>query len=450
MSTAAPLQNKAAKSPLVSKSTHAEVLLQRKYACGSPKSSLTGECEECKGKTRLQAKLTVGASNDPLEQEADRMAERVMRMPVPENAEIRRQNGNSHIQRTCAPCSQEYSAAEKEKRTVRLSNLCPKCAEEAKSKIQRKSESSITSNSSLPDNFVSTLGAGQPLDKANRDYFEPRFGNDFSKVRIHSGQQAAASASSINALAYTFGNHVAFGAGQYQPESIEGRKLLAHELTHVVQQSGADGVRVGRRNERCGLSPVPNVKVQRQFITPLGQGGGYGGLMERDRRAAAAGSGGSVGGSASPYKVCARDLQGVLGYIGNHAYVEAPPYRYAIISPLCPASRWDNPVTGTTAQKWDNSPDPCGKTPHCATCNPAPGVTDVGACLRNAFAAYNALSLYRGTGPNSNTFAGTLARSCCAGMSPKPPIFGNVPGWDDAPAPARAGASPCPPGPTCG
>ncbi len=152
---------------------------------------------------------------------------------------------------------------------------------------------------------------------------------------------------------------------------------------------------------------------------------------------------------ATTSKVCARDLQGILGFIGNHAYIESPPYRYAIISPLCPASSWDNVVTGTTAQKWDNSPDPCGKTPTCIPCNPAPGVTDVDSCLRNAFASYNNPSLYKGLGPNSNTFAGTLARTCCAGMVPKPGALGNVPGWNDAPAPARAGASPCPPGPSC-
>jgi hypothetical protein len=106
-------------------------------------------------------------------------------------------------------------------------------------------------------------------------------------------------------------------------------------------------------------------------------------------------------------------------------------------------------VTGTTAQKWDNSPDPCGKTPTCIDCQPAPGVTDVRACMHSAFSAYAALSLYKGLGPNSNTFAGTLARTCCADMVPKPPELGNVPGWGDRPAAARRGATPCPPGPSC-
>jgi len=323
---------------------------------------------------------------------------------------------------------------------------------------------------------------GEPLDHATREFMELRFGHDFSKVRVHTDSKAGESARAVNAQAYTVGGDVVFGANEYAPGTTGGRRLLAHEVTHVLQQGGMTTNRAGRlelgdthstaedeANRASGsihpgdagvlasasggsvpggwrrFSSMPPGTIQRQFITPLGQGGGFGGLMDRDRREAT----GAAPVPATPYRVCSRDLQGVLGYIGNHAYVEAPPFRYAIISPLCPASWSDNPVTGTTAQKWDNSPDPCGKTPNCVPCNPAPGVTDVGTCMRSAFIAYNNPSLYRGTGPNSNTFAGTLARACCAAMVPKPAILGNVPAWDDSPAPARTGASPCPPGPTC-
>jgi hypothetical protein len=147
----------------------------------------------------------------------------------------------------------------------------------------------------------------------------------------------------------------------------------------------------------------------------------------------------------SPVTVCARNLS--FTSRANHAYIDAPPYRYAIIGPLCPAHWYDNPATGTSAQKWDDSRDPCGKTPTCLPCDPKPGVTDVARCMRDAFIAYNNPSLYKLLGPNSNTFAGTLARTCCAGMVPKPAALGTCPGWDDPPAPFRAGASPCPPGP---
>ncbi|HEY5786438.1 MAG TPA: hypothetical protein VIT65_16850, partial [Microlunatus sp.] len=96
------------------------------------------------------------------------------------------------------------------------------------------------------------------------------------------------------------------------------------------------------------------VMVQRQMVTPLGPGGGYGRLLERDRQRVRD-EGGDVAGAGGPTtarppvtaRVCSRDLQGALGFVGNHAYVEAPPFRYAVITPLCPASKWDNVITGT-------------------------------------------------------------------------------------------------------
>jgi hypothetical protein len=82
---------------------------------------------------------------------------------------------------------------------------------------------------------------GQPLDPATRAFMEPRFGHDFSQVRVHTDPQAAESARTVNALAYTMERDVVFGAGQYAPGRFEGQRLLAHELTHVVQQGRAGG-----------------------------------------------------------------------------------------------------------------------------------------------------------------------------------------------------------------
>ncbi len=80
--------------------------------------------------------------------------------------------------------------------------------------------------------------SGQPLDSVSRAFMEPRFGRSFSDVRVHSDAMAADSAEAVNARAYTVGNHVAFGPGQYAPHSPAGQRLLAHELAHVVQQGG--------------------------------------------------------------------------------------------------------------------------------------------------------------------------------------------------------------------
>src|SRR5215471_9901090 len=83
--------------------------------------------------------------------------------------------------------------------------------------------------------------SGQPLDLATRAFFEPRFGYDFSKVRVHTGARAAESAKAVHARAYTVGHEVVFASGQFSTQSSEGRELLAHELTHTVQQSRGTG-----------------------------------------------------------------------------------------------------------------------------------------------------------------------------------------------------------------
>ncbi|MFE0136203.1 DUF4157 domain-containing protein [Streptomyces sp. NPDC059037] len=451
---------------------------------------------------------------------------------------------------------------------------------------------------------------GTPLGPGVRRTMERGFGAGFGSVRVHTGPLAAATASELDATAYTVGEHVVFGAGGYRPEEPAGARVLAHELTHVLQQRGSGGgagpvrpMRVGDpadpeeraadagaervlRRVSDGMSEVgvgggdksggaraswddapqagaqsPAKQAAEQVLRRLsdgmpetgihgggksggataswdeapqadaqspaeqatehvlrrlsdgmsepgvGGGGESGGaraswddapqagaqspaeqaaeqvlrrLSDGMSEPGVGGGGESGGGGASagwedvppasaeseaaplvaprpptivPVKgsggvrVCARPLQ--IGPFGNHAYIDAPPFNYAIISPMCPQGTLDNPLTGTSGQKWDNSPDPCGKTPTCLTCEPKAGVTSVPECMAAAFRAYNNPSHYKLTGPNSNTFAGTLARACCAGMDPKPKALGTCVGWDDAPAPYRGGKKDCPPGPTC-
>ena len=143
-------------------------------------------------------------------------------------------------------------------------------------------------------------------------------------------------------------------------------------------------------------------------------------------------------------KVCSHPLQiPIIGLFANHTYIDAPPYRYALFPGCKPTDEGsDNMITGKVAYKSDSSPDPCGKTPRCVPCHPKPGAEDVEQCLRDAFNDYSDPSLYKALGPNSNTFAGTLARACCANMIPKPPELGIVPGWNDPPASKRTGICP--------
>lgn len=111
-----------------------------------------------------------------------------------------------------------------------------------KQRLQRRAATAGTDPSSVPPVVGEVLGsAGRPLDASARSFMEPRFGHDFSGVRVHTDGRAAESARSVNALAYTVGRNVVFGAGRYAPHTASGKMLLAHELTHVVQQQRAGG-----------------------------------------------------------------------------------------------------------------------------------------------------------------------------------------------------------------
>ena len=88
-------------------------------------------------------------------------------------------------------------------------------------------------------NIQALEGGGSPLSQATRAFFEPRFGVDFSPVRVHTDARAAHTTRAVHARAFTLGPHIAFGTGQYAPHSPAGRQILAHELTHVVQQNGS-------------------------------------------------------------------------------------------------------------------------------------------------------------------------------------------------------------------
>lgn len=112
-----------------------------------------------------------------------------------------------------------------------------------KKKLQRKPHGSSTAVDAVPNSVHAVLSSpGRPLDAGIRSFMEPRFGQDFSRVRVHADAAAAESARSVSALAYTVGQHIVFAPGQYDPRSSRNRRLLAHELAHTVQQAGSAGV----------------------------------------------------------------------------------------------------------------------------------------------------------------------------------------------------------------
>lgn len=182
-------------------------------------------CQSCeeedqkKSPSAVQAKLVVGQADDPLETQADRTADQVMRMPDP---------GIS-----VTPTRPQ------------LSRKCDGCADEERdkeSRLQTKRSGRAHGGDAAPPSVHAVLArSGHPLEPATRGFLESRFGHSFGDVRIHDDPAAARSAASLGARAYTVGRSIVFGSGQYQPSTPGGQWLLAHELTHTVQQGGDTG-----------------------------------------------------------------------------------------------------------------------------------------------------------------------------------------------------------------
>jgi GH24 family phage-related lysozyme (muramidase) len=250
----------------------------------------------------IQARLVVGEVNDPLEHEADRVADEVMRMPAGALSA-----SPPRLMRKCATCEEE------ERNGAGTPDKCPECptkATDALPTVLRRQPApapapaptttasagpAITEaateaapakgtdtlqrqnsgrsgdqlgDASAPDSVHGVLrDHGEALDPGTRDFMEARFGQDFRAVRIHRDTKAAASAHGVGARAYTVGDHIAFAGGAYQPASSDGRRLLAHELAHVVQQRCGAGTGRLQRD-----APTTSVQPTETCPTPKGKG----------------------------------------------------------------------------------------------------------------------------------------------------------------------------------
>ena len=192
----------------------------------------------------IQAKLKISSPGDKHEQEADRVADEVMRMPGAQpNAKRGTTVGDLGIQRMCGECEDELHRQpieeDEELQTKEIPGQSPHATTEVREQVAAMS------------------GGGNPLAGSVRQFFEPRFGHDFSNVRVHTDSRASAAARDINARAFTRGTDVFFGRGEYSPDTSRGRHLLAHELAHTIQQSTKQNSHLARTSE-----PV----VQRQTI----------------------------------------------------------------------------------------------------------------------------------------------------------------------------------------
>ncbi len=194
----------------------------------------------------MQPKLVVGEVNDPLESEADRVADQVMRMSDPA---LSFTSALPQVSRQCADCEEEE-------------------------KLQTKPAARQTAPSEAPASVHEVLRSpGQPLDATTRAFMEPRFGHDFGRVRVHTDAKAIESAEAVNAAAYTVGRDIVFNRNHYDPHSAPGRFLLAHELAHTLQQGQAGSMSAA---DRGGLQigapkpaePEPNRLMRSRHTSP--------------------------------------------------------------------------------------------------------------------------------------------------------------------------------------
>jgi hypothetical protein len=153
--------------------------------------------------------LRISSPKDPAEREADRIGKKIVQQGTPPS--LARFEDSASLLRQRAPASE----------------------------IQCKLEGPVDNSSNLESEIRVSQSGGSPLPLSVRQYMEPRFGASFKGVRVHTDDKAAKLNRQVSARAFTVGSHVFFGKGRFQPETPEGRELLAHELTHTIQQGGA-------------------------------------------------------------------------------------------------------------------------------------------------------------------------------------------------------------------
>jgi hypothetical protein len=190
--------------------------------------------------TKIQPKLEINTPGDRYEREADCVAEQVMRMPA--------------SKASAAPPQIQRMPRENDHKQAGQTLRAPGSSAATESEPSPATEASVRSLDS----------GGEPLGAALRSFFEPRFGHSFEQVRVHTDAAAAASSQDLDALAYTRGRHIVFAPGRFEPHTERGQRLLAHELTHVVQQGWAGHERI----QRAYLAPTPDDIVIREVPLP--------------------------------------------------------------------------------------------------------------------------------------------------------------------------------------
>lgn len=220
---------------------------------------------QSKHKAKIQPKLTIGQPNDSFEQEADQVADAVMTMPGP---------ASPLIQRKCEACEEEE--LQMKPLAASMAPMIQKQEEEEEEALQMKGSGNAGSTSTaLQSSLRQSKGGGQSMDTVTQSFMGDRMGADFSNVKIHTNENAVQMNRQLNARAFTNGSDVYFNKGEYNPQSAGGKHLLAHELTHAVQQGS-----VGRIQKKATLEVNPESALANAAgnvpMTKVGQPGRIG------------------------------------------------------------------------------------------------------------------------------------------------------------------------------
>ena len=204
---------------------------------------------------RVQPKLEIGQPNDKYEQQADAVADRVMMMPDSEEKQLQMKPilEAPDISMKCAECEEEESVqmkTEEEEESVQM-----------KPEVQKSGEATTTAAPAFSSRLHSTVGQGHPLPDKVSDELGGKIGADFSNVKVHTDSRAIQMSKEIGAQAFTHGQDIYFNKGKYDPGSAKGKHLLAHELTHVVQQTNTVGRKIQRMSAADALVIAQNLNT---------------------------------------------------------------------------------------------------------------------------------------------------------------------------------------------
>lgn len=198
----------------------------------------------------IQGKLTVSSPGDRFEKEAEQVAHEVMTMT------------DSTIAQKSSPDAESISCSSIAQRIQSLLYANKSPQPDCMTAAQQHQESEVGSD--LESQISAQRSGGSAMDNSERGFFESRFGADFGNVKLHTDSQAATAARDLNARAFTVGNDIFFGAGEHQPGSHAGRSLMAHELTHVVQQTPAASRQM--LNKAAAALPKKTVTVNVTYL----------------------------------------------------------------------------------------------------------------------------------------------------------------------------------------